>query len=100
MLLLLLPNFCDYLNSYSYRLSFNLQELYDIIAVELSKFISAHPENNDETAANDKKLGFTLSYAANQASATSGAAIKWKNFSADDIVKVYLILFCLVTWLT
>ncbi|KAK6258723.1 Hexokinase [Theobroma cacao] len=63
------------------------QELYDIIAVELSKFISAHPENNDETAANDKKLGFTLSYAANQASATSGAAIKWKTFSADDIVK-------------
>ncbi|XWS45077.1 hypothetical protein CRYUN_Cryun15aG0105700 [Craigia yunnanensis] len=43
------------------------QELYDYIAAELAKFILAHPENNDEIAANDKKLGFTLSYAADQA---------------------------------
>ncbi|XP_022773908.1 probable hexokinase-like 2 protein [Durio zibethinus] len=60
------------------------QELCDYIAAELAKFILAHPANNDETAANDRKLGFTLSYAADQATTTSGSAIKWKNFSADD----------------
>ncbi|XVE82995.1 hypothetical protein DITRI_Ditri16bG0050800 [Diplodiscus trichospermus] len=60
------------------------QELCDYIAAELAKFISAHPENNNEMEAKDKKLGFTLSYTANQATATSGSAIKWKNFSADD----------------
>ncbi|XVF15352.1 hypothetical protein REPUB_Repub09cG0144700 [Reevesia pubescens] len=62
------------------------QELYDFIAAELANFILAHPENNDETASNNKKLGFTLSYAADQATATSGSAIKWKNFTADDTV--------------
>ncbi|XWS29643.1 hypothetical protein CRYUN_Cryun24cG0047100 [Craigia yunnanensis] len=60
------------------------QELYNYIAAELAKFILAHPENNDEIAASDKKLGFTLSYAADQATVTSGSAIKWNNFSADD----------------
>ncbi|XWS33428.1 hypothetical protein CRYUN_Cryun22dG0081800 [Craigia yunnanensis] len=64
------------------------QELYDYIAVELAKFILAHPENNDEIAANDNKMGFTLSNAADKAIATSGSAIKWKNFSADDTVEL------------
>lgn len=54
--------------------------------MELAKFILAHPENSDEIAADDKKLGFTLSYAAEQAPAPSGSPIKWKNFSADDPV--------------
>ncbi|XVF59180.1 hypothetical protein PTKIN_Ptkin07bG0254700 [Pterospermum kingtungense] len=60
------------------------QELYDYIAVEIARFILAHPENSDEIAANGKKLGFTLSYEEEQATASSGSPIKWKNFSADD----------------
>ncbi|OMO56375.1 Hexokinase [Corchorus capsularis] len=61
------------------------QELFNFIAVEVARFISAHPMDNDESAANENKLGFTLSYAASQATtAQSESAIKWNNFCSDD----------------
>ncbi|OMP01708.1 Hexokinase [Corchorus olitorius] len=63
------------------------QELFNFIAVEVARFISAHPMDSDESAANEKKLGFTLSYAASQATtAPSESAIKWNNFCSDDSV--------------
>ncbi|XP_038719616.1 probable hexokinase-like 2 protein isoform X2 [Tripterygium wilfordii] len=62
------------------------QELFDFIAVEVEKFVSANPENRDTGGAEEKKLGFTWSYPVDQAAATSGSAIKWKSFSVDDTV--------------
>ncbi|GMI67231.1 hexokinase-like 3 [Hibiscus trionum] len=62
------------------------EELHDFIASEIAKFVSAHPEHQDETPEspeNDKKLGFTLSSAEDRSTAISGSAIKLKNFSAD-----------------
>ncbi|TYG43935.1 hypothetical protein ES288_D11G058300v1 [Gossypium darwinii] len=59
------------------------QELYDYIAAELVKFVSAHPEKDDEAPANDKKLGFTVSSGDDQSTAISGSNIKLKNFAAD-----------------
>ncbi|KAK5783079.1 probable hexokinase-like 2 protein isoform X1 [Gossypium arboreum] len=59
------------------------QELYDYIAAELVKFLSAHPEKDDEASANDKKLGFTVSSGDDQSTAISGSNIKLKNFAAD-----------------
>ncbi|KAH1079991.1 hypothetical protein J1N35_019752 [Gossypium stocksii] len=59
------------------------QELYDYIAAELVKFVSAHPEKDDEASANDKKLGFTVSSGDDQSTAISGSNIKLKNFAAD-----------------
>ncbi|MBA0617038.1 hypothetical protein Godav_026515 [Gossypium davidsonii] len=59
------------------------QELYDYIAAELVKFVSAHPEKDDEAPANEKKLGFTVSSGDDQSTAISGSNIKLKNFAAD-----------------
>ncbi|XP_012489232.1 probable hexokinase-like 2 protein [Gossypium raimondii] len=59
------------------------QELYDYIAAELVKFVSAHPEKDDEAPANAKKLGFTVSSGDDQSTAISGSNIKLKNFAAD-----------------
>lgn len=47
--------------------------------------MSKHPESKNETA--DKELGFILSYPVNQGVLSQGTAIKWKSFSADDIVE-------------
>ncbi|KAJ9177440.1 hypothetical protein P3X46_012661 [Hevea brasiliensis] len=62
------------------------QELFDYIAVEVAKFVSAHPADDDDATAGPKKLGVTVSYPVDQIAATSGSAIKWKCFSADDTV--------------
>ncbi|XP_075655108.1 putative hexokinase-like 2 protein [Castanea sativa] len=64
------------------------QELFDFIALELAKFVSAEPENDNDVPTNQKKLGFTLSYPVDQGAASPGpgTAIKWKSFSADDMV--------------
>ncbi|KAE8694056.1 putative hexokinase-like 2 protein [Hibiscus syriacus] len=62
------------------------EELYDFIALEIAKFVSAHPENHDETPGSpesDKKLGFTLSCAEDKSTAISGSVITLKKFSAD-----------------
>ena len=61
--------------------------------MELDKFVSEHPGNDNDPPANEKKLGFTLSYPVHQAAASSGSAIKWKSFSADHTVEF---LFTLV----
>lgn len=65
----------------------HLQELYDYIAAELVKFVSAHPEKDDEASANDKKLGFTVSNGDDQSTPISGSNIKLKNFAADTTVE-------------
>uniref|UniRef100_A0A2N9J9C3 Phosphotransferase n=1 Tax=Fagus sylvatica TaxID=28930 RepID=A0A2N9J9C3_FAGSY len=62
------------------------QKLFDFIALELAKFVSAQPGNDNDAPASQKKLGFTLSYPVDQAAASPGTAIKWKSFSADDMV--------------
>ncbi|KAF9678180.1 hypothetical protein SADUNF_Sadunf07G0008300 [Salix dunnii] len=63
------------------------QELFDYIAVELAKFVSEHPPDDTlDASEKERKLGFTVSYPVDQAAATSGSAIKWKSFSANDTV--------------
>jgi hexokinase len=70
------------------RLNFLVdQKLFDFIALELAKFVSAQPGNDNDAPASQKKLGFTLSYPVDQAAASPGTAIKWKSFSADDMVE-------------
>ena len=65
------------------RLNFLVdQELFDFIALELAKFVSAQPENDNDVPTNQKKLGFTLSYPVDQGAASPGTAMKWKSFSA------------------
>lgn len=74
------------------------QELFDFIALELAKFVSAEPENDNNVPTNQKKLGFTLSYPVDQGAASPGpgTAIKWKCFSADDMVEsLYLTYDCI-----
>ncbi|KAL4644495.1 hypothetical protein ACB092_02G168800 [Castanea dentata] len=70
------------------EISFPSNELFDFIALELAKFVSAEPENDNDVPTNQKKLGFTLSYPVDQGAASPGpgTAIKWKSFSADDMV--------------
>uniref|UniRef100_A0A7N2R6T6 Phosphotransferase n=1 Tax=Quercus lobata TaxID=97700 RepID=A0A7N2R6T6_QUELO len=58
------------------------QELFDFIALELAKFVSAQPKNDNDVPTNQKKLGFTLSYPVDQGAASPGTAMKWKSFSA------------------
>ncbi|XP_004289383.1 PREDICTED: probable hexokinase-like 2 protein [Fragaria vesca subsp. vesca] len=61
------------------------KELFGFIAVELGKFVEAHPnsEMKDRPAKNNK-LGFIISCPVDQAVATSGTAITWKSFAADS----------------
>lgn len=62
------------------------------MAVEIEKFVSAHPED-DDAPQKEKKLGFILSYPVEQVASTSGSAIKWKRFAVNDAVKfAYLYL--------
>ncbi|KAM3756864.1 hypothetical protein ACB098_02G144600 [Castanea mollissima] len=70
------------------EISFPSNELFDFIALELAKFVSAEPVNDNDVPTNQKKLGFTLSYPVDQGAASPGpgTAIKWKSFSADDMV--------------
>ncbi|KAI5581308.1 hypothetical protein BDE02_07G008600 [Populus trichocarpa] len=73
-------------------LSGTSQELLDYIAVELAKFVSEHPPDDTlDAPEREKKLGFTVSYPVDQAAASSGSAIKWKSFSANDTVEKALI---------
>eukprot|EP00258_Populus_trichocarpa_P044576 XP_024460595.1 probable hexokinase-like 2 protein isoform X2 [Populus trichocarpa] len=73
-------------------LSGTSQELFDYIAVELAKFVSEHPPDDTlDAPEREKKLGFTVSYPVDQAAASSGSAIKWKSFSANDTVEKALI---------
>ncbi|XP_040961538.1 probable hexokinase-like 2 protein isoform X2 [Gossypium hirsutum] len=62
------------------------QELYDYIAAELVKFVSAHPEKDDEAPANDKKLGFTVSSGDDQSTAISGGkrSDHWNESSSGE----------------
>lgn len=62
------------------------QDLFDFIAAEVAKFVSAHPENENEPVKRTE-LGFTLSYPVDDAAATLGNVIKWDSFSADDTVE-------------
>lgn len=52
--------------------------------MEVAKFVTTHPADDGEATARRKKLGVTVSYPVDQIAATSGSAIKWKNFSVDD----------------
>ncbi|KAJ6989776.1 hypothetical protein D5086_014493 [Populus alba] len=73
-------------------LSGTSQVLFDYIAVELAKFVSEHPPDDTlDAPEREKKLGFTVSYLVDQAAATSGSAIKWKSFSANDTVEKALV---------
>jgi len=56
--------------------------------VELATFVSEHPPDDTiDAPEREKKLGFTVSYLVDQAAASSGSAIKWKSFSANDTVE-------------
>jgi hexokinase len=62
--------------------------LFDFIAVELGKFVEAHPNSKKtDTPAKYNKLGFIVSCPVDQAVASSGTAITWKSFSADSTVE-------------
>ncbi|KAI4327287.1 hypothetical protein L6164_019766 [Bauhinia variegata] len=61
------------------------QELVEFIAMEVAKFVGANAEYENEHP-KDQKLGFTVSYPVDESAASSGNAIKWKNFYADDPV--------------
>lgn len=51
-------------------------------------FVSEHPPDDTlDAPEREKKLGFTVSYPVDQAAASSGSAIKWKSFSANDTVE-------------
>ncbi|CAK9320510.1 unnamed protein product [Citrullus colocynthis] len=63
----------------------NSEDLFDFIAVEVGKFVSAHPENVYEPVKRTE-LGFTLSYPVDDVAASLGNVIKWNSFSADDTV--------------
>lgn len=68
------------------------QELFDYIAAELAKFVSENPpDDTPDASERERKLGFTVSYPVDQAAATSGSAIKWKSFSANDTVEKALV---------
>lgn len=60
--------------------------MFDFIAMEVGKFVSAHPENVYEPVKRTE-LGFTLSYPVDDAAASLGNVIKWNSFSADDTVE-------------
>ncbi|KAM7520344.1 hypothetical protein LguiB_019306 [Lonicera macranthoides] len=61
------------------------KELFDFIVLHLAKFSSIHNEsihNSEPTPG--KKLGFTVSFPAEETATTSGTAIKRKCFAAND----------------
>ncbi|KAL2522621.1 putative hexokinase-like 2 protein [Forsythia ovata] len=62
------------------------EELFDLIAVELAKFISVHSEIDGEAESRERKLGFTISFPVEEDAVSSGTAIKWRSLSVNDIV--------------
>ncbi|XP_022872711.1 probable hexokinase-like 2 protein [Olea europaea var. sylvestris] len=62
------------------------KELFDLIAVELAKFISVHSEIDGKAESRERKLGFTVSFPVEEDARSSGTAIKWRSLSVNDIV--------------
>lgn len=68
------------------------QELCDLIALELAKFVSLNNETDSDMGARERMLGFTVSFPVEQAPATSAIDSKWKRLSVDDTVESSLLL--------
>ncbi|KAL0350290.1 UNVERIFIED_CONTAM: putative hexokinase-like 2 protein [Sesamum radiatum] len=62
------------------------RELCDFMALELAKFVSFHSETDSDARSRERKLGFTLSFAMDEAPESSGMAIKWNRSLVDDTV--------------
>ncbi|KAK4393518.1 putative hexokinase-like 2 protein [Sesamum angolense] len=62
------------------------RELCDFMAHELAKFVSFHSETDSDARSRERKLGFTLSFAMDEAPESSGMAIKWNRSLVDDTV--------------
>lgn len=58
--------------------------------MELGKFVSEHPNTS---AKEMSKLGCIVSCPVEQSVVSDGTAIKWKSFSADSKVGLFLPLF-------
>ncbi|KAL0450112.1 UNVERIFIED_CONTAM: putative hexokinase-like 2 protein [Sesamum latifolium] len=62
------------------------RDLCDFMALELAKFVSFHSETDSDARSRERKLGFTLSFAMDEAPESSGMAIKWNRSLVDDTV--------------
>lgn len=62
-----------------------LQELCDLMALELAKFVSINIETDNETGARERTLGFTVSFPVDH----SAIHTKWKKLSLDHTVKSF-----------
>ncbi|OIW19159.1 hypothetical protein TanjilG_13941 [Lupinus angustifolius] len=65
------------------------EELLDFVAMEIAKFVQAHPENEDGSFTKRKKLSFTLSYPLHKSLPFSGTTFQRK--SSDDPVRQGLV---------
>ena len=73
-------------------MSFNFQELFDLIALELSKFVLEHRGTTVDAKAGKTNLGFTISLPVDHAAVASCKAIDWKRLTEDDTVELRLFL--------
>ncbi|CAI9110533.1 OLC1v1010580C1 [Oldenlandia corymbosa var. corymbosa] len=62
-----------------------MQELFDFIALELSKFISMHDDNSGVAKLEKVKLGFTISAPVDQDVASACKAIDWKKLNDHTV---------------
>ncbi|KAH7284080.1 hypothetical protein KP509_34G038600 [Ceratopteris richardii] len=61
------------------------EDLFDYIALELSRFVESEGENYHPKPGRDRELGFTFSFPVKQTSINSGYLIKWtKGFAIPD----------------
>ena len=64
-----------------------IQELFDYIAAELSKFVNEESDDFKVPPGRKRELGFTFSFPVKQTSISSGNLINWtKGFKIDDAV--------------
>jgi len=73
-----------------------IQELFDYIAAELSKFVNEESDDFKVPPGRKRELGFTFSFPVKQTSISSGNLINWtKGFKIDDAVNPEsLLLWC------
>nr|XP_027077715.1 probable hexokinase-like 2 protein isoform X2 [Coffea arabica] len=66
-------------------ISADSKELFDLIALELSKFVSLHEDLTGKTKLEKLKLGFTISPPVDQAAASSCRGIDWRRLTDDTV---------------
>ncbi|KAK3435839.1 hypothetical protein EUGRSUZ_C00569 [Eucalyptus grandis] len=63
-------------------------ELFDFIAMALTKFVATEGEDSHLYPGRQRELGFTFSFPVRQSSIASGTLVKWtKGFSIEDAVR-------------